>query len=203
MDADYPVMVWLRQLERGDPEAARQLWEVYYGRMVELARVKLQGTPRRAADEEDVALSAFKSFCRGAREGRFPQMHDGNNLWPLLMSLTSHKAIDLQRHERRVKRGGCGIRGSPAACAERVTLEANWGQLIDHEPAPDFALQVAEESQRLLDRLSDSILRTIAVWKMEGYTTEEIATKLGCVTRTVERKLQVIRKLWGDEGTRP
>jgi DNA-directed RNA polymerase specialized sigma24 family protein len=203
MDADYPVMVWLRQLERGDPEAARQLWEVYYGRMVELARVKLQGTPRRAADEEDVALSAFKSFCRGAREGRFPQMHDGNNLWPLLMSLTSHKAIDLQRHERRVKRGGCGIRRSSAACAERATLEANWGQLIDHEPTPDFALQVAEESQRLLDRLSDSILRTIAVWKMEGYTSEEIATKLGCVTRTVERKLQVIRKLWGDEGTRP
>jgi DNA-directed RNA polymerase specialized sigma24 family protein len=203
MDADYPVMVWLRQLETGDPEAARQLWEVYYGRMVELARVKLQGTPRRAADEEDVALSAFKSFCRGAREGRFPQMHDGDNLWPLLMSLTSHKAVDLQRHERRVKRGGSGIRRSPAACAERATLEANWGQLIDHGPAPDFALQIAEESQRLLDRLSDSILRTIAVWKMEGYTTEEIATKLGCVTRTVERKLQVIRKLWGDERTPP
>jgi DNA-directed RNA polymerase specialized sigma24 family protein len=203
MDADYPVMVWLRQLERGDAEAARQLWDVYYRRMVELARVKLQGTPRRAADEEDVALSAFKSFCRGAREGRFPQMHDGENLWPLLMSLTAHKAIDLQRHEGRVKRGGPGIRRSPAACAERATFEANWGQLIDHEPTPDFALQVAEESQRLLDRLSDSILRTIAVWKMEGYTTEEIATKLGCVTRTVERKLQVIRKLWGDEGTRP
>ena len=54
----------------------------------------------------------------------------------------------------------------------------------------------------MLDRLSDSILRTIAVWKMEGYTTEEIATKLGCVPRTVERKLQVIRRLWGDEGMR-
>jgi DNA-directed RNA polymerase specialized sigma24 family protein len=202
MDADYPVLVWLRQLESGDPEAAQQLWDVYYGKMVELARVKLQGTPRRAADEEDVALSAFKSFCRGAREGRFPHMHECDNLWPLLMSLTAHKAIDLQRHEGRVKRGGSGIRRPQTTGAERATLDANWGQLIDREPAPDFALQVAEESQRLLDRLSDSILRTIALWKMEGYTTEEIAGKLGCVTRTVERKLQVIRKLWGDEGTR-
>ena len=78
-----------------------------------------------------------------------------------------------------------------------TVLEAEWAQLVDRSPAPDFALEVAEESQILLDRLSDSILRTIAVWKMEGYTTEEIATKLGCVPRTVERKLQVIRKLWG------
>jgi DNA-directed RNA polymerase specialized sigma24 family protein len=200
MDADYPVMLWLRQLKGGDPEAARQLWDVYYGRMVELARVKLQGTARRAADEEDVALSAFKSFCRGAREGQFSQVHDGDNLWPLLMALTSHKAIDLLRHERRVKRGGAGIHKSSKASVGFVVLEAAWAQLIDREPTPDFALQVAEESQKLLDRLTDSILRTIAVWKMEGYTTEEIATKLGCVPRTVERKLQVIRKLWGDEG---
>ena len=201
MDADSPVMVWLGQLKRGDPEAARQLWEVYFGRMVQLAKVKLQGTPRRAADEEDVALSAFKSFCRGAREGRFPQVHDGDNLWPLLMSLTAHKAVDLQRHEQRVKRGGPGVLKSNA-CAGRSAVEVDWGQLVDREPNPEFAIEVAEESQRLLDRLSDSILHTIAVWKMEGFTTEEIATKLGCVTRTVERKLQVIRKLWGDEGTR-
>jgi DNA-directed RNA polymerase specialized sigma24 family protein len=202
MDANYPVILWLRQLKGGDPEAARQLWDVYYGRMVELARIKLQGTARRAADEEDVALSAFKSFCRGAREGQFSQVHDGANLWPLLMALTSHKAIDLLRHERRVKRGGPGIHNSPKPGARPATLEAEWAQLIDREPSPDFALQLAEESQRLLDRLSDSILRTIAVWKMEGYTTEEIATKLGCVPRTVERKLQVIWKLWGGEGTR-
>jgi hypothetical protein len=29
---------------------------------------KLQGVPRRAADEEDVALSAFDSFCRAAED---------------------------------------------------------------------------------------------------------------------------------------
>ncbi len=197
MDADYPVMLWIRQLKGGDADAARRLWDVYYGRMVELARLKLHGAARQAADEEDVALSAFKSFCRGAREGQFSQVRDGDNLWPLLMALTSHKAIDLLRHERRVKRGGPGIDKSLQASTRSSALKAEWAQLVDRSPAPDYALEVAEESQILLDRLSDSILKTIAVWKMEGYTTEEIATKLGCVPRTVERKLQVIRKLWG------
>jgi DNA-directed RNA polymerase specialized sigma24 family protein len=57
---------------------------------------------------------------------------------------------------------------------------------------------VAEECRRLLDGLADEEMRSIALWKMEGYSTEEIAEKLRCVPRTVERRLQVIRKLWGE-----
>ena len=41
-------------------------------------------------------------------------------------------------------------------------------------------LQAAEECQQLLDRLSDTLLRAIALWKIEGFTTEEIAAKLDC-----------------------
>jgi DNA-binding NarL/FixJ family response regulator len=31
---------------------------------------------------------------------------------------------------------------------------------------------------------------------MDGYSNEEIAQELGCVERTVERKLNVIRRVW-------
>ena len=51
-------------------------------------------------------------------------------------------------------------------------------------------------SLRLLASPGDADLRTIAVWKMEGYTTEEIGAKLGGAPRTVERKLDVIRPRW-------
>jgi DNA-binding CsgD family transcriptional regulator len=34
---------------------------------------------------------------------------------------------------------------------------------------------------------------------MEGYTTEEIAAKLGYVPRTIERKLRLIRAIWTRE----
>jgi hypothetical protein len=36
----------------------------------------------------------------------------------------------------------------------------------------------------------------VALWKMEGYTKEEIASRLGCVVSTVSRKLGLIRQLW-------
>jgi DNA-directed RNA polymerase specialized sigma24 family protein len=34
---------------------------------------------------------------------------------------------------------------------------------------------------------------------MEGFKDEEIAAKLGCTLRTVERKVHLIRKIWGKE----
>jgi hypothetical protein len=42
----------------------------------------------------------------------------------------------------------------------------------------------------------DADLRTIAAWKMEGYTTEEIAARLRRAPRTVERKLDLICRRW-------
>jgi DNA-directed RNA polymerase specialized sigma24 family protein len=98
------VSGWLVQLEGGDDVAAEKLWERYFRRLVGLARTKLRDTPRQAADEEDVALSAFDSFCRGTQEGRFPRLNDRDDLWRLLVAITVRKAIDLTRHERRQKR---------------------------------------------------------------------------------------------------
>jgi DNA-directed RNA polymerase specialized sigma24 family protein len=41
-------------------------------------------------------------------------------------------------------------------------------------------------------------LERIAMWKLDGLTNSEIAERLGCVTRTVERRLDLIRKVWAD-----
>jgi DNA-directed RNA polymerase specialized sigma24 family protein len=201
MSSFSPIRTWVCQLKDGDPRAAQQLWDTYFLRMVNVARAKLHGAPNRMADEEDVALSAFKSFCRGTKDGQFAQVLEHEDPWPLLMALTTYKAIDLVRHERRVKRGGPGL-NSPAADSE-ADRERSLAQIVGKEPDPQEAFQIAESCQDMLDRLSDTILRAIALWKSEGFTTEEIASKLGCTTRTVERKLQLIRRVWvRGEGTK-
>jgi DNA-directed RNA polymerase specialized sigma24 family protein len=192
-----PVRVWVSQLKDGDPQAAQQLWNTYFLRMVKVARARLHGAPGRMADEEDVALSAFKSFCCGTKDGRFPQLHEHEDPWPLLLALTTHKAIDLVRYERRVKRGGSGVQSTASARPQTPPEgRAMLSELIGREPDPLVTLQIAEECQHLLDSISDTILRAIALWKMEGFTTDEIASKLGCTARTVERKLHIIRRLW-------
>jgi DNA-directed RNA polymerase specialized sigma24 family protein len=176
---------WLGRLRAGDPAAAQPLWERYFQQLVELARGRLRGAPRRAADEEDVALSAFDSFFRGAARGRFPRLADRDDLWRLLVVITARKALHLVRDEGRLKRGG-GL----ASKGEDVE------QVVAPEPTPEFAAQVAEECERLLGLLGDGRLRTLALWKMEGYTSEEIAERFDCAVRTVERQLQIIRLLW-------
>ena len=198
MVPDESVSQWLGRLRAGDPSVAQQLWERYFQRLVGLARKKLQGLPRRSADEEDVALSAFDSFCRGAGEGRFPQLLDRDSLWRLLVTITARKAYQLMLHESRKKRGGNAVldEAAFAGLAEAESRAVGLEQLLDNEPTPEFAAQLAEEYARLLARLPDAELRSVAQWKLEGYTNEEIGAKLGCALRSVERKLKVIRTLW-------
>ena len=199
MPAPDSVTTWLVRLKEGDPAAAQPLWESYFPRLVGLARKRLQGARRREADEEDVALSAFNSFCRGAAQGRYPQLADRDDLWRLLVVITARKAADLVVRQRRLKQGGGKLRGESALLDPATPHGGDIEQVVGGEPPPEFAAQVAEECRRLLAKLGDEELRAIAVWKMEGYSNEQIAERLGRAQATVERRLRVIRKLWENE----
>jgi DNA-directed RNA polymerase specialized sigma24 family protein len=182
------VTFWIGQLRDGDSQAAHKLWAGYFHRLVSLARAKLKKMPRRSADEEDVALSAFDSFIRGAQAGRFPRLDDRDDLWQVLFLITERKSFDLIEHEGRQKRDW---RMNQAIDSEHAPID-----LAGNEPDPAFAAQVAEECERLLKILADDELRLIAVRKMEGYANTEIAAELGCSLAKVERKLRRIREEW-------
>jgi len=192
------VTTWITQLQAGNHNGAQQLWERYFPQLVRLARAKLQGVPRREADEEDVALSAFASFCRSAQEHRFPRLRDRDNLWPLLVVITARKACDRIVHVRGPKQGGGRVRGDSALLGKFGSSESDrdFDQMVGNEPTPAFAAEVAEQFQRLLGLLDDQEQRSLVLWKMEGYTNQEIAGKLGCALRTVERTLRLIRGIW-------
>ena len=196
MSSEGSITGWIGGLKVGDPAAAQKLWESYFDKLVTLARKRLRDAPRGAADEEDIALSALDSFCRGAERGQFRQLLDRDDLWQLLIVITARKVIDLKRREQRGSRV-VSQAASPGPDESQTSAEG-WSleQIMGQEPTPEFAAQMAEESQRLLDVLGDETLRSVAIWKMEGHTNEEIARLLGVVTRTVERKLGVIRGLW-------
>src|SRR5262245_32188959 len=198
MTSDGSVTRWLGPLRAGDPAAVQRLWELYFHRLVGLARGKLQDAPRRAADEEDVALSAFDSFCRKAGQGRFPDLLDRESLWRLLMVITARKAAHLKRDETRLKRGGgaAPVTDSDRDQDDDSTLE----QFLSAEPSPETAAEMAEEYRRLLQNLKDPDLEAVAVARMEGHSVDEMAQKFGYAPRSIKRKLQAIRDIWNLEA---
>jgi DNA-directed RNA polymerase specialized sigma24 family protein len=176
---------WLCQLRQRDRASVQKLWEVYFRRLVGLARRKLGELPRRAADEEDVALSAFDSFCRAAEDGRFPHLADRDELWQLLVVITARKAARLRAYEGRDMRDWRRVHQD-----DEPPLAGG----LSREPDPAFAAQVAEQVRLLLDGLADAELRQIVTWKMENFTNAEIGGRLGCALATVERRLRLVRK---------
>lgn len=201
--SENSVTRWVCALKEGDAVAAQLLWERYHRRLIGLAREKLRYARRREADEEDVVQNAFHSFFRGVVAGRYPQLDDRDNLWRLLVVITARKAVDQLALEHAKKRGGGTVGGESRMNFGDSTWNENAiEQVVGAEPTPEFAAQVAEEYQLLLDRLGDETLEKVAVAKMEGLTNDEIAERISCSRRSVARKLEAIRIIWSGEPER-
>jgi len=178
------ITQWISLLKAGDDQAAEQLWGEYYRKLVGVARNRLGAFRDAVVDEEDVALSAFKSLCLGAKRGVFPRLDDRDNLWRLLVVITKRKAADAIKREQAQKRAG-------AIAREPLPLDE-----IAGGRAADEIVILNEEFNRLLDALGSETLKQVALWKLEGLGHDEIAEKLGCARRTVARKLDLIRQCW-------
>ena len=191
MASEGSISRWIGRVKGGDSLAAEALWRRYFPRLVALARREL-GPRRCLADEEDVALSTLDRFCRAAREGRYPDLADRAGLWRLLFRIARRRVVDASRYEQRHRRAAGRTRPSPAR-EGRGDGAAEW---IDAGPTPALAAMMLEEYQRLLAQLDKSEMREIAMAKMEGCSNEEIAKRLDCSVRTVERRLRLIRDNW-------
>ncbi|MFK7818646.1 MAG: ECF-type sigma factor [Planctomycetaceae bacterium] len=180
----------------GDADAAFRLWQEFFNRLVELAGRRLTGTSTAAADEEDVALSAFKSFCLGMRKGRFATLTDRDSLWRLLVVITARKAVDHVEHNRRMKRDELRV-------VRPQSTEAN-DELVNgfvcQRPTPSIELEMRDDVNRALAALELPELKRIAVLKLDGYTNQEIADQLERGLSTIERKLRTIRGIWSQLG---
>lgn len=220
---------WISDLKAGRPEAVDAIWRRYYRRVLGLARRRLrQAPPQAIAEVEDVALSAFNGLAAGATRGQFHQLEDRADLWHVLATITVRKALRRGEWYERWKRsgrrpsnegavdldgdGGDGdgngdgngrVRvvpcGSPD-CDDPDDESGPLGQVASKDPIPEVALMLREQLDQLLARLENPVLRQIACWRMEGLSNAEIAGRLGCALRTVERKLELIRLTWEDLG---
>lgn len=175
-------------LQQGDPNAVEELWRRYVARVEGLARPIVGNLPPGAGSADDVAQSAFTAFFSAAQRGQAPALASRDELWRLLATITRNKASDRARRELRVRRGGDAQRD--AASPEELSGDVA-------TPSQDASLQELLDSLLAdLDATGDPRLRRIAQLRLAGATNDEIAAELACTTRTIQRKLLILERLW-------
>ena len=163
-----------------------------------MAQSRLAGSPQQVADAEDVVIVAFEKFLRYAKKGRFPQLDDRFDLWQVLLLVTDQVAIDQRRKTSAARRGAFVTRSLELAGGRDNESGADW-QPAAPEPTPEFIVAASEQCRRLLGLLNDSELQRVALAKVHGSTNDEIAEQEQLSLRSVERKLNIIRKIWTSE----
>jgi len=184
----HSVTRWIHELQKGDQAAADLLWEFLKFRLLSLASRQVGFSI--SYDEDDVALDAFATLCSGIREGRY-DIEDRNALWSLLAVITINGARKRSRDERRLRRGGGHTRVSKN--------DEHLGTVTSEGLSPEASCLAREECTRLLSILPNEELKHLALLKVDGYTNDEIAEILGCTRRSIQRRLNLIRKIWTDE----
>jgi DNA-directed RNA polymerase specialized sigma24 family protein len=144
--------------------------------------------PARATRPGAAQAEGRSRAYQAIERGRFPQLGDRNDLWRLLVFITTRKIAKVIAREQAAIRGGGAPHEGDSALAH----------VLGREPSAAFAAEIAETVRDLLESLGDDDLRRVAIWKMEGYTNEEIAVRLRCSLKTVSNRLKLIRLRLGN-----
>jgi RNA polymerase sigma-70 factor (ECF subfamily) len=174
-------------------EAARVIWERFAPRLKLLVRRHLDHRIFRREDEQDILQCMFASFCESQSKGsRAPASRE--ELWKLLVRITMCKVVNAAHRHQADRRDIRRERGEPCADAEESRFPQWMLEHVDRAtPSAEERIAAVEEIQRLLQLLPND-LRQIVVWRLEGFTNADIAAMIDLTLRSVEMKLQIVRK---------
>lgn len=190
LEPNRSVTLWLEELRCGSDNAATELWRRYFQRLVALAKNQLRNAPKRIFDEEDIAINVFYSLCEGVEKGRFDQLDDRDDLWKLLVVMTRYKSNNELRFQSALKRGAGKVRG------HSISDHFGFDQFFGDDPSPELLVQIREEQERMLEQLPEDSHRKVAQLRLQGYSVDETAQLMEISSRSVKRKLALIRETW-------
>lgn len=183
-----------------DVAVAEQLWDRFFDRLCQFVERRIAKRHRRLIDPDEVASTAFLALIDGIKANRFERVRNRDELWQMLTLIAARDASNARRRFDQAKRGGGKVVSESAFGPAGINNVADY---LGRTPSAEMLAQFQELSQNLLQGLPDDRTRQVAMLRMAGFSTAEIAEKLDCAERTVERKLKTIRETWnrvnGDE----
>lgn len=188
MAAQGTVTCLFARVRQGDADAFEPLWDHFFPRLVGLARKRLSGRAAMAHDAEDAAQAALISFWTQIRSGEYLQDLCRGSLWNLLATITVRKVGKQLRNESAARRGD----GRVLPAADLAGTES-LAEMLTVLPTQELDGQAAE----LMESLPED-LQQIAIRRLFGHSTEEIADQLECSRRKIQRKLEIVRLRWAE-----
>jgi RNA polymerase sigma factor (sigma-70 family) len=189
------VTALLILLHSDDPDvrnrAAAELLQRYAPQLLELIAGRMQQRLQQRVAPEDVLQDVLLSFCKRQQSGGF-DLENRDQFLNLLVTIALNKVCSAARREFRQRRD---LRREQPLTPDNSSVP---DRPDPRAAAPDAAAQIAEEIELLLSNLPIEC-REVAILRLEGQTVEEIARKVDRTPRTVERRLERIRALWGEE----
>lgn len=184
---DFKSRVLLEQVRQGNEQAATELFDRFVDRMIDLARSRISPRLARRLDPEDVVQSAYRSFFRNARAGRY-DLRESGDLWRLLAAITLNKVrMQTRRHTAQKRAIGAEEKATGSELRWGVPVEA-----VAREPMPVEAAALLEETQRMMNRLPP-LYRKVLQLRLQGLSVEETAKQAECAERTVQRAVEGAR----------
>lgn len=187
----------IRKMQKGDDGGADELWQRFFVRLKYLVKDRLRSRLGAVSDEEDVALESLSELFRGLLDGKFPALKNRDSFWRLLVTVSTRNVIDEINRENRLKRGAGKVihASSLSSDGDNVLL---FDRIASEADSPEVKMMIAERCTQLLESLPDKELQAIVIMRTTGSTNREIADSLGMSLRSVERRLNEIRRYWSD-----
>jgi hypothetical protein len=184
----------------------------FYPRLRDLAKRRLaRERIAEAVYEPDEALnSALSKMIFLVLSGRVESIRDVDGFWRLYRRILAWKIMTASDRLDALKRGGPGIRkttrspisaesteeaGSPSAQAIPDNLDLFKSNLL-----PADVMAISEEVTERLIELLQPDLHSVVRMRLDGRTIPQMAALLGVSPRSVDRMLEMIRKIWSSSG---
>jgi RNA polymerase sigma factor (sigma-70 family) len=173
--------------QAGSESAARDLFDKYCERLMKLAKRRIGQRMASRFDPEDVIQSAFRTFFTRVKNDEFT-FEQEDDLFKLLVRLTVRKTL------RRIEHHNAAKRNPSLEAAQRTDDVEPFSLVAGQAMPPDMEVALIDEFQLLIGQLPE-LDRQVLELKVQGYTTVEIAEKLGSYERKIRRVLERIEKL--------
>jgi RNA polymerase sigma factor (sigma-70 family) len=176
----------VEQWRQGDQDAASKLYAQYFERLMRIVSGQLLQSYQQQVEPEDVLQSAFGTVFKRISNGDF-RFENDQDVWKLLVTVTLNKVrgrirfLNAERRDiRRTRRG-------------ETDFDLVLAEQLSKNPGVQEAVEFADLVRDIYGLLPEDETQVLQL-RIEGYSQQEIADKLGVTDRTVRRMWDRIRQ---------